>query len=62
MRTSFKVTLIASLIGSALGLWAWWLDITRFIWPAHPQVAAFFLTIVATIAVQMCWPMAKSKV
>lgn len=62
MRTSFKVTLIASLIGSGVGLSAWGLNLTRFIWPEHPQLAAFFLTIVATIAVQMFWPVAKPEV
>jgi hypothetical protein len=61
MNRSGKVTLIASLIGSAVGLWAWGLNLTRLIWPAHPQWAAFFLTIVATIAVQLFWPTAKSK-
>jgi hypothetical protein len=60
MRT-LKISLIASLIGSAAGFWAWRLDLTSIFWPAHPQLAGFFLTIVVTIAVQLTWPADKSK-
>jgi hypothetical protein len=41
MRT-LKISLIASLIGTAAGFWAWKLDLTKMFWPAHPQLAAFF--------------------
>jgi hypothetical protein len=60
MRT-FKISLIASLIGTAAGFWAWRLDITRMFWPAHPQLAGFFLTIVVTIAVQLTLPADKAR-
>jgi hypothetical protein len=57
----WKITLIASLIGTAAGLLAWELDVTKRVWPAHPQLAGFFLTIVITIAVQLTWPTDKPK-
>ena len=55
MRT-WKVTLIATLIGTAVGVGAWALDLTRKVWPEHPQLAGFFLTVIAAIAVQLVWP------
>jgi hypothetical protein len=58
---TLKISLIASLIGSAFGFWAWKLNLTRVFWPSHPQLAGFFLTIVVTIAVQLTWPTDKSK-
>ncbi len=61
MKSSFKVTLIASLIGTAVGLWAWGSNAARSIWPEHPQLAAFFLTLVVTLVVQFAWPVDKSK-
>jgi hypothetical protein len=60
MRT-LKISLIASLIGTAAGFWAWRLDVTRTFWPAQPQLAGFFLTIVVTLAVQLTWPADKTK-
>jgi hypothetical protein len=39
-------TLKASLVASVIGTGAWMLGLTRAIWPAHPQLAAFFLTVV----------------
>jgi hypothetical protein len=41
-------TLKASLLASAIGTGAWILGLTRAMWPAHPQLAVFFLTIGAT--------------
>jgi hypothetical protein len=58
---AFKISLIASLIGTAAGYWGWRLDLTRMFWPAHPQLAGFFLTIVVAVAVQLSWPADKSK-
>jgi hypothetical protein len=59
---SFKISLIASLIGTAAGFWAWRLDLTKkMFWPEHPQLAGFFLTIVVAIAVQLNWPADKAK-
>jgi hypothetical protein len=61
LMSTFKISLIASLIGSAAGYWAWKLDLTKMFWPEHPQLAGFFLTIVVAVAVQLTWPMFKSK-
>jgi hypothetical protein len=58
---TWKITLIASLIGTAAGFWAWKLNLTRMVWPEHPQLAGFFVTLIATIAVQQMWPRDKSK-
>ncbi len=44
MKT-LKVSLIASLIGTAVGLGAWAFGLGQIIWPAHPQMASFLLTI-----------------
>ncbi|MGO9124537.1 MAG: hypothetical protein ACLP6G_06565 [Terriglobales bacterium] len=60
MKT-LKISLIASLIGTAAGFWAWRLDLTKIFWPEHPQLAGLFLTIVVTIGVQLTWPADKSK-
>ena len=58
--STLKITVIATLIGTAVGFWAWELDLTKMAWPAHPQLAGFFLTLIATIVVQQVWPRAKS--
>ncbi len=55
MKT-LKVSLIASSIGSAVGLGAWLFGFARIMWPAHPQMAGFLLTLVTTIVIQIAWP------
>jgi len=59
--TGWKITLIASLIGTAVGFLAWYLGLTKMVWPEHPQLAGFFLTLIATIAIQIAWPKDNSK-
>ena len=49
-------TLKASLIASAIGTGAWMLGLTRMMWPAHPQLACFFLTLGATLVLLYAWP------
>ena len=49
-------TLKASLLASVIGTAAWMLGLTRRIWPAHPQWALFFLTLVVTIVLRYVWP------
>ena len=49
-------TLKASLAATVIGTGAWMLGLTRAIWPAHPQLAVFFLTIAATVALMYVWP------
>jgi hypothetical protein len=51
-----KTSLIASLIGTAVGLGSWIFGLGRIIWPAHPQWACFLLTLVTTIVIQIAWP------
>jgi hypothetical protein len=55
MKT-LKLSLIASSIGSAVGLSSWALGLGQFMWPAHPQMANFLLTLVTTIVIQIAWP------
>jgi hypothetical protein len=55
MKT-LKVSLIASSIGSAVGLGSWVFGIGQIIWPRHPQMADFLLTLVTTIVIQISWP------
>jgi hypothetical protein len=59
--TTWKIALIATLIGTAVGFWAWKLGLTRMLWPNHPQLAGFFLTLITTIVVQQVWPTDESK-
>jgi hypothetical protein len=56
MHTSGKVTLMASLIGSAFGTGIWLFGVAALIWPAHPQLAVLLLTIVCTVVVMQMWP------
>jgi hypothetical protein len=56
MKASGKVTLTASLIGSAFGIGIWLFGIAALIWPAHPQLAVFLLTIICTVVVMQMWP------
>jgi hypothetical protein len=55
MRT-LKITLIATLIATVVSFWASKLGIVHKMWPEHPQLAGFFLTLVTCIVVQLVWP------
>jgi hypothetical protein len=55
MKT-LKVSLIASSIGTAVGLVSWVFGLGQIIWSAHPQMASFLLTLVTTIVIQITWP------
>jgi len=55
MKT-LKVSLIASGIGTAVGLGSWALGLGQVMWPAHPQMACFLLTLLTTIVIQIAWP------
>jgi len=46
---SFKTTAIATLIATAVGIWSMQLGIGKLLWPAHPQLMVFVLTIIACI-------------
>jgi len=56
MKTSMNATLAATLIATAAGLIAWFFGFARDIWPAHPQLAAFLITVVVGIVVNQTWP------
>jgi hypothetical protein len=49
-------TLAATLIATAVGIGAWLFGIAKSVWPDHPQVAAFLLTVVVGIVVKQVWP------
>ncbi len=50
-------TLKITLIGTAVGLGAWLFGIGHILWPAHPQMAGFLLTLGTTIVAQIAWPL-----
>jgi hypothetical protein len=55
MRT-LKISLIASLIATVVSFWMGQLGIMQRLWPEHPQLAGFFITLVTCIVVQIAWP------
>jgi hypothetical protein len=56
MKHSMNRTLAAALIATAAGLIAWFLGFARMIWPAHPQITAFLITVAVGIVVNQTWP------
>ncbi|SPE37137.1 exported hypothetical protein [Candidatus Sulfopaludibacter sp. SbA3] len=54
-------TLKASLLASAIGTGAWLTGLTRITWPAHPQWAAFFLTIGANVTLMYVLPVPRRE-
>jgi hypothetical protein len=61
MKASMNSTLAATLIATAAGTCAWLFGFARAIWPAHPQIAAFVLTIVVGIVVSKIWRVDASQ-
>ena len=55
MRT-LKISLIATAIATAASFWAGRLGLMQKMWPAHPQMAGFLLTLITCIVVQIAWP------
>ena len=49
-------TLKVSLAASVMGTGAWMLGLTRAIWPTHPLLAVFFLTVTAGVVLMYVWP------
>jgi len=49
MKVSGRTTFLASLIGSFAGIAAWRFGIGEKIWPVHPQLALFLLTLAVTV-------------
>jgi hypothetical protein len=55
MKT-FKISIIASLIATAIGWWVWEFRLAHWLWPDHPQLADFLIVLAAAIIVQLAWP------
>jgi NO-binding membrane sensor protein with MHYT domain len=55
MRT-LKISLIATAIATGFSFWAGRFGVMQKLWPEHPQLAGFFLTLAICIAVQIVWP------
>jgi len=56
---TLKVSLIATLIGTAVGLGSWVFGLGQIIWAAHPQFACFMLTLATTIVIRVTWASAE---
>lgn len=56
MKASTKSAVAATLIATAAGLGAWLFGFADAIWPAHPQIAAFAITVIVCIVVNRIWP------
>ena len=56
MKTSMGSTLAATLIATAAGIGVWFFGVSKAIWPSHPQIAAFVITIVVGVVVKQIWP------
>jgi len=56
-----KNTLMATLIASVAGTGAWLFGLSRTVWPAHPMLATFIVTLVAYAAVKLSWPSSISE-
>ena len=48
-----KRTGMATLIASAAGTMAWFAGLSQAVWPTHPRIATFVLTVVAYTAVKL---------
>ena len=55
MTASMNSTLAATLIATAAGVGSWLLGLAHAIWPNHPQIAAFGITILVSIVVKQMW-------
>jgi len=49
IKISLKSTLIATLIATGVGIWALQLGVARALWPDHPQLMAFIMTLIACV-------------
>jgi hypothetical protein len=56
MKASTNSTLAATLIATAAGVGAWLFGLANAIWPAHPQIAAFVITVVVGVVIKQIWP------
>jgi hypothetical protein len=49
-------TLAATVIGTVAGIVVWFLGLAKLIWAAHPQMAAFLITVGTGIVAKLVWP------
>ena len=56
MKAFVGKTLAATLIATAVGVGVWFFGVSKAIWPTHPQIAAFVITIVVGVVVNQIWP------
>lgn len=56
MKVSIGRTLAATLIATGAGIGVWFFGVSKAIWPTHPQIAAFVITIVVGVVVTQIWP------
>lgn len=49
-------TLAATLIGTVAGVVVWFLGLAKLVWAAHPQFAAFLITVANGIVTKLVWP------
>ena len=55
MNRSWKVTLIASLVGTVVGTCIPLFGLGEYIWRGHASLAAFLMTLATTIGVLFFW-------
>ncbi len=56
MKT-LKITVVATLAAAL----AWWTHVPHHLWPEHPQLALFFLTLVLCVLLQFAWTDSKTS-
>jgi hypothetical protein len=56
MKASIGKTLAATLIATAAGSAYGFFGVSKAIWPTHPQIAAFVITILVGVVVNQVWP------
>lgn len=61
MKASTTSTLAATLIATAAGAGAWFFGFASAIWPSHPQIAAFAITLAVSVVVKQIWPVAAGR-
>lgn len=61
MKVSTRTTLIATLVGTAAGTFAWIFGVAQMIWHAHPVLADCLITVVAYAVAKQVWSVSASK-
>jgi len=55
MKASAQSTLVATLVGTAVGSLMWQYNLGSHVWPAHPNLCALFVTMFFTVLSQRIW-------